>query len=210
MVETGHAEASPQEILKNLYGIIGEEGFQDSRRLKAFIADLYVDSSYMKQRLTYAVAAGLHMYILREPEGRLAPDRLLLIIQTAVAETGMAKDSAEEILRLFAYATGRIEGYEKEAKKVYYASLHPVKVQGKYGYATADREIVIAPIYDKAKPFVEERAKVCRGGLYGFIDRAGNEVIGLRYTEAEDFCNGLAKVVCEGNRLVIDKNGTVQ
>lgn len=91
--------------------------------------------------------------------------------------------------------------------KVFYASLHPVKVQGKYGFANNENITVIQPIYDKVKPFSCDRAKVYRDKKYGFIDRSGDEVIKPVYDEADDFENNRARVVNNGLVMIIDVNG---
>lgn len=199
---------SPHELLKCIYDEIGEDGFRDSKRLNAFIADLFDDTTGIKKRITYAVSSDLHLYILNEPEGRLEPYRLQYIIKIVEDHTGLSHINAEEIMRMFAYATGRIEIYEKEKK--YYDSLHPVRVNGKYGYADSNNDVVISPKYDKAKPFVGDRAKVCIDGLYGFIDRSGYEVINLIYEYAEDFNREITEVILNGIKHVIDKNGIIK
>lgn len=91
--------------------------------------------------------------------------------------------------------------------KVFYSSLHPVKSQGKYGFANNENQIVIQPIYDRVKPFSCDRAKVYKDKKYGFIDRSGYEVIKLIYDEADDFENNVAHVSLNGNTMCIDTNG---
>jgi hypothetical protein len=49
--------------------------------------------------------------------------------------------------------------------------------------------------------------RVCRDGLYGFIDASGNEVIPCRYEKAEEFRGGFAKVTLKGETFTIDKHG---
>lgn len=94
-------------------------------------------------------------------------------------------------------------------KKTYYNSLHPVKVDGKYGYANAKNEVVIKAKYDRAKPFSCDRAKVYYKGKFGFIDRAGNEVIQVKYEKARDFKNGKTSVTLNGKKLSIDIYGNI-
>ena len=49
-----------------------------------------------------------------------------------------------------------------------------------------------------------------KGYLWGYLDRAGNEVIPFRYTRASNFKNGLAIVYINRNKMgFIDKNATM-
>jgi hypothetical protein len=72
---------------------------------------------------------------------------------------------------------------------------------GKIAYLSESLEVVIPPIYDFAWPFENGRALVCSGcstgspdedghtpvvgGLWGYIDRAGREVVPVRHTQDE-------------------------
>lgn len=198
-------ESSPPEFLKLLYGKIGQDGFEDSKKLNAYIADLLIDSSGIKQRIRYAITCNIQNYILREPVCLLEKVRLQQIVLMVKNQTGMSDEVAEEFVYLFAYATGRISSYS--LNKTYYNCLHPVKVSGRYGYADENNQVVITPKYDRAKPFSCDRAKVCAKGKYGFIDRAGNEVIQLVYDKANDFQGETTEVVFNGESLIIDING---
>jgi len=44
--------------------------------------------------------------------------------------------------------------------------------------------------------------------MYGFIDKEGNEVIPVKYKDAEDFIRGLAKVWLDGKDGLINKKGS--
>lgn len=198
--------ASPQECLKLLYKKIGSKGFEDSKKLNGYISDLIVDTT-LKQRLYYAVNSNIHFYILKEPTCLIETTRLRQIIQLVKNQTGMSESSAKEIIYLFAYATGRIEIYDEN--KIYFKSLHPVKINGKYGYANENNELVIKSKYDSVKPFVNDRAKVCLKGYYGFIDRSGDEIIPIIYEKAYDFYDDHTKVVLNGNVITIDKEGKI-
>ena len=87
--------------------------------------------------------------------------------------------------------------------------LRPVKVDGKYGYADKNIQVVIAPKYDRAKPFSYDRAKVFLNGKYGFVDRTGDEVIQLVYDKANDFYGNTTEVILNGEELTIDINGKI-
>lgn len=93
--------------------------------------------------------------------------------------------------------------------KAYYNCLRPVKVAGKYGYAYENNQVVIAPKYDRAKPFSFDRAKVFAKGKYGFIDRSGDEVIPLVYDKADDFKGNTTEVVLNGEVFIIDIDGRI-
>jgi hypothetical protein len=73
---------------------------------------------------------------------------------------------------------------------------------GKVAYFNADFQEVIAPIYDWGWPFDEGKALVCRGcksehpveehmslvgGVWGFIDTAGKEIVPVLLTREEAF-----------------------
>ena len=55
--------------------------------------------------------------------------------------------------------------------------------------------------------FHEGLALVCLNGLYGYIDKAGEEVIPCKYNDACYFSNGLARVETNGKWKYIDKTG---
>lgn len=93
--------------------------------------------------------------------------------------------------------------------RAYYNCLRPVKVAGKYGYADENNQVVIAPKYDRAKPFSFDRAKVFAKGKYGFIDRSGDEVIPLVYDKADDFKGNTTEVVLNGEVFIIDVDGRI-
>jgi hypothetical protein len=73
-------------------------------------------------------------------------------------------------------------------------------LKGKIAYYDINFELVIAPDYDWAWPFHEGRALVCKGcvltpvedghkalegGMWGFINKEGKEVVPVKYTAAE-------------------------
>src|SRR5438128_1250052 len=60
----------------------------------------------------------------------------------------------------------------------------------------------IFPLTDKAEAFCDFSgglAAFCRGGLYGFIDKTGVEVIPPQFVHAEPFANGLAIIYNEAD-----------
>lgn len=201
------SKSSPPEFFKLLYKKIGQEGFENSKKLNAYISDLLVDSNGVKQRIRYAIAANMQYYILREPFKQIEKTRFKQIVALVKEKTGMSDEFAEEFVGLFAYATGRIATFNH--KRTYYSSLHPVKIKGKYGYADDSNNIVINPQYDKAKPFMHDRAKVCISRKYGFIDRSGDEIIQIIYDNAEDFVGETTEVTLNEQKYVIDMDGNI-
>lgn len=201
------SKATPPEFLKMLYQKIGQAGFEDSKRLNAYISDFLNENSGIKQHIKYAISCNIHRYVLREPCELLSKNRLQQIISMVKDQTGMGNEAAEEFVLLFAYATGRSSTYS--LNKIYYQFFRPVKISGKYGYADEKNNVVIHPKYDRAKPFSCDRAKICIGGKFGFLDRYGDEVILAIYDKANDFKGDTTEVVLNGERIIIDKNGEI-
>ena len=69
-------------------------------------------------------------------------------------------------------------------------SLIPYRQGDKWGYATADRKVVITPRYNEANWFSEGYASVKIGNKYGYINKTGTLVIPARYTVAKSFRKG--------------------
>lgn len=69
-------------------------------------------------------------------------------------------------------------------------SLVPYRSGDKWGYASPDRKIVIAPKYADAQWFSEGYAAVKVGSKWGYINKAGQMVIPARYTVAKSFRKG--------------------
>lgn len=69
-------------------------------------------------------------------------------------------------------------------------SLVPYRQGDKWGYANADRKVVIAPKYNEANWFSEGYASVKIGNKYGYINKKGTLVIPARYTVAKSFRKG--------------------
>jgi hypothetical protein len=89
--------------------------------------------------------------------------------------------------------------------------LFPVSVGEKWGYIDATGEVVIAPQFEGALPFVEGRALCLNADeKIGFIDTDGHFVIDPVYEEAGSFSEGLAPVVKENGPIqFIDVEGNV-
>ncbi len=69
-------------------------------------------------------------------------------------------------------------------------TLIPYRKGDKWGYATADKEIVIQPKFKDAGWFSEGLAAVKIGNKYGYINRTGRVVIPAKYTVAKSFRKG--------------------
>ena len=89
----------------------------------------------------------------------------------------------------------------------------------KWGYADKDGNEVIAPTFDEATYFSDDRAMVGMGNpdktthyaiygmKYGYIDRSGRIVIPIEYEYASAFYKGEALVCKSGEFYYIDING---
>jgi hypothetical protein len=69
-------------------------------------------------------------------------------------------------------------------------ALIPYRQGDKWGYASADKNIVIAPKYADAGWFSEGLAPVKVGSKWGYINRAGKMVIPAKFTVAKSFRKG--------------------
>ena len=69
-------------------------------------------------------------------------------------------------------------------------SMIPYRSGDKWGYASPDKKIVIAPKYNEANWFSEGYASVKIGSKYGYINRQGTMVIQPKFTVAKPFRKG--------------------
>ena len=69
-------------------------------------------------------------------------------------------------------------------------SLIPFRQGDKWGYATADRNIVIQPKFKEANWFSEGFASVKIGNKFGYINKVGKLVIPAKFTVAKPFRKG--------------------
>jgi WG containing repeat len=72
--------------------------------------------------------------------------------------------------------------------------LYPVVKDGKWGYIDEAGRIVIAPHFDAAGGFKDERALISIGGKPGYIDTAGQLISTPPFDVGGDFSEGLAPV----------------
>lgn len=86
--------------------------------------------------------------------------------------------------------------------------LHPITVDGKWGYIDKTGAVVVPVLLDSAAPFHDGLALVSTGGEVGYIDKTGEVVIEPRFKEAQAFSEGLAPVSLDGSKWgYIDKTG---
>jgi len=81
---------------------------------------------------------------------------------------------------------------------------------GKSGFIGKNGEITVDPIFDWTSSFSEGLSAVKIGKLWGYIDKAGELIIGLKFDcYPGPFSEGLAVVKVNGKYGYIDKKGTV-
>lgn len=101
-------------------------------------------------------------------------------------------------------------GYFEETR-YFSQGLMLASLDGKYGYLNEKGEWAVAPQYDSAGSFFEERAVVAQDGYYGYIDLDGELVIPMIYTDAWPFSEGKAAVQLNNDvdleMAFIDKDG---
>ncbi|MBK7704556.1 MAG: WG repeat-containing protein [Acidobacteria bacterium] len=96
-------------------------------------------------------------------------------------------------------------GFAATAGVYFMSRPHPVPFRkgDKFGFSTWEKQTVVEPRYDLARPFTFNRALVGIGtydgkgefqGKFGFVDPQGREVIAPEYDDAESFSEKLAKV----------------
>src|SRR5690606_40611915 len=96
--------------------------------------------------------------------------------------------------------------------------LTPFKgTNGKYGYKDQSGKVIVEPIYDFAYDFSEGLAAVnvgghplTGGGLWGFVDTTGKEIIPVKYEAGirfPQFAEGLVALKLNGKYGFVDKTG---
>jgi hypothetical protein len=88
-------------------------------------------------------------------------------------------------------------------------ALFPVEENGQWGYVTARGRLAIAPQFDRAYRFVDNRALIRTNGHFGYIDTTGSVVIPPSYARAGFFSEGLAPIQRDGLWGFIDRAGTL-
>ena len=81
---------------------------------------------------------------------------------------------------------------------------------GKYALFNNKGERLTEPLYSSNNYPSEGLIATKKGSLWGYLDRAGNEVIPFKYTRASNFKDGLAIVYVDKNHMgFIDKSGNM-
>jgi hypothetical protein len=117
-------------------------------------------------------------------------DGVFRSLNTGATWTGMHTDSAHRVPVLVPYRKGN-----------------------KWGFCDSNKNIVIPTVYDQAGVFEDGIAPVMMKGKQGFINTKGAVIIPLmyytipRYSELDNFSEGLFSVVVDGKAAYIDKMG---
>jgi hypothetical protein len=87
-------------------------------------------------------------------------------------------------------------------------SLHPVRVDGKWGFIDSSGDLVVDPLFDRAWPFSDGLALVQVGDRFGYVHQDGQYAVEPRFHDALFFSEGLAPVqIGDGSWGYIDTNG---
>jgi len=76
-----------------------------------------------------------------------------------------------------------------------------------WGFANQSQQLIIAPDYEDAGPFVDGMAAVKKGGKYGYINQQGKAVAPFQFEEALEFADGLGLVRGKGRWGFINREG---
>ena len=88
-------------------------------------------------------------------------------------------------------------------------ALFPVEVDDQWGYVTATGRLAIAPRFERADRFVDNRARIRTDGRFGFIDTTGSVVIPPAFPDAGRFSDGRAPVQQDSLWGFVDRTGTL-
>lgn len=77
----------------------------------------------------------------------------------------------------------------------------------KWGFMNADKEVIVAPIYDLAYPPHYGVARVKLGNKYGYVNMTGELIGSVKYTSATDFRFGSAQVEHRRKNYCISTDG---
>ena len=89
-------------------------------------------------------------------------------------------------------------------------TLHPVLVNGKWGYINNSGKVLVEAAFDEARDVSEDMAAVRINAAWGYIEAStASLAISPEYASAGDFSNGLAPVQRQGEPFgYIDKTGS--
>ncbi len=126
------------------------------------------------------------------------------------------------VFDIFGLNKGSKTEFIGKGRPLFSMGLTPVSVQGKWGYADKNGDMVIEPIYENAFPFADEvnglalvgstvKAEELEIISYGYIDEKGEYKISPDFSDAESFSlSGYAKIndsnyINTSGKLVFDK-----
>lgn len=94
-----------------------------------------------------------------------------------------------------------------ESARDFQEDLAAVRIDGLWGFVSADAKVIIAPRFEQAQSFREGLAAVRIDGKWGFIDKSGTIAIPPRFDAVEPFSESLALVYSGTRPLYIDREG---
>ena len=153
--------------------------------------------------------AGLYTYI--DLDGKMASD--IFYKEAHYVTEGMG------LVRLDDTFNYLIMGTNKYLNEIGYKEAYPFTEglaavknidSNKWGFINKDNEYVVSSKYVRVRPFCYGLAAVMNEkGLWGYIDKTGNEVIPLMYEEAYSFSKEGAVVIFENEALIINEENKV-
>ncbi len=82
-----------------------------------------------------------------------------------------------------------------------------IQVGGRWGFVDKGGRMAIAPQFDDAGDFNDDRALIKQGGLYGYINEKGEITVPPRFVAARSFSFNRASVTVDGKQGFIDPSG---
>ena len=116
---------------------------------------------------------------------------------------GYINQKGEEIIPLiYDYAWGDTRDIRREFKN----GVVPVRLSGKHGYIDRNGDEVIPIIHDASGAMSEDVVCMKLDGKWAYYDIWGNQLTDFIFDDAEDFEDGQALVLFDGDYYVIDKD----
>ena len=86
------------------------------------------------------------------------------------------------------------------------ATLIPVVIGDRWGFADQSGKVVINPQFERAEPFASGLAEV-RLDKWGYVNASGKMAVNPQFDKAGPFCDGLAAVVVGGHCGYVNPEG---